>query len=112
MLCLTPEGMEQVRTFFCNIYQTITLPKIFALPVFSDQLLVSFIIRICEIIFYYRSWQLRGDHPDLYTFGELKWHEKVPVRSYDNYRVSGGLVRYSTRHDKLCAYREIVFEQS
>lgn len=55
---------------------------------------------------YYRSWQLRGDHPELYKMGKFGMSKIVSEKSYDNYRVPGGLVRYNTRYDKLRPYRE------
>ncbi|MDE5698543.1 MAG: hypothetical protein K2I96_14225 [Lachnospiraceae bacterium] len=55
---------------------------------------------------YYRSWQLRGDHPDLYRTGQFWEQEQLSSRMYDNCKVPGGLKRYSTRYETLQPYRD------
>lgn len=57
---------------------------------------------------YYRSWQLRGDHPDLYTAGEFCSKTKLSEKQYDNYKIAGGLfeLRYGKCRGELQTYRD------
>lgn len=55
---------------------------------------------------YYHSWQLRGDHPDLYLTGEFDTKIKLSQERYDDCKIAGGLWEYDRKSDKLKAYRE------
>lgn len=55
---------------------------------------------------YYRSWQLRGDHPDLYLTGRFNKRMNLSEERYDNYKIAGGLWGYDERSDRLKPYRE------
>lgn len=54
---------------------------------------------------YYRSWKLRGDHPDLYLSGVYSPQKKLTEIDYDNYKIAGGLQRYQACTDSLDAVR-------
>lgn len=57
---------------------------------------------------YYHSWQLRGDHPDLYMSGSFQNETKLSEEQYDNYKIAGGLLRlkYEKKRDRLQTYRD------
>lgn len=54
---------------------------------------------------YYRSWQLRGDHPDLYLTGKFDPEISLSGESYDNHKIAKGFWEYAKRSDRLKAYR-------
>jgi len=54
---------------------------------------------------YYRSWQLRGDHPDLYKSGKFEIKSSLAEEDYDNFMIAGGLRRYKANPDPLDVYR-------
>lgn len=55
---------------------------------------------------YYRSWKLRGDHPDLYLSGDYKPEKNLTEADYDNYKIAGGLQRYQASADGLGVIRK------
>lgn len=55
---------------------------------------------------YYRSWQLRGDHPDLYQTGKFDPGMSLFEDRYGNHKIARGLWGYAERSDKLKPYRE------
>jgi len=55
---------------------------------------------------YYRSWKLRGDHPDLYRDGSFDEKIKLSEERYGNYKIPEELWEYKKRYSRLKAYRE------
>lgn len=55
---------------------------------------------------YYRSWHLRGDHPDLYLSGEYEEEISLSEETYDFFRIPDGQVKYHARKGKLRKYRK------
>lgn len=54
---------------------------------------------------YYRSWKLRGDHPDLYRSGSYQWENDLTDVEYDRFKIPGGLPQKQARTDGLDVYR-------
>ncbi len=54
---------------------------------------------------YYRSWHLRGDHPDLYQSGVYDEKLSLKEEKYDFLKIPGGRVKYNASRDKLEKYR-------
>ncbi|MCM1088907.1 MAG: hypothetical protein NC419_12170 [Muribaculaceae bacterium] len=55
---------------------------------------------------YYKSWKLRGDHPDLYINGKFETENAFREEEYDNFKVPGGLERYKAKVDELSICRK------
>lgn len=53
---------------------------------------------------YYHSWQLRGDHPDLYLTGGFD--KSDCLSEYDEWKIVRGLTKDNGRRDTLKAFRE------
>ena len=72
--------------------------------IFSESLNDSYSGGILDL--YYKSWKLRGDHPDLYVSGKFESKITLKEEEYDNFKIAGGLKKYKAGADELDIYRK------